>query len=178
MTRPNPKIELGAVDSNCAIILCDTFAPDMPIVYCSEGFELLTGYTKEETVGRNCRFLQSPDGVSERRRSKNAVPVVVDAADDHVQNQSDPRADGSYGEKAEQSNGELWQLKNLLGRREEAQVTLTNYKKGGRPFTNLITAIPIDWADEQNDKKMGLRYIVGFLVDRDAAPYCKDSPQG
>ncbi|KAJ7550375.1 hypothetical protein O6H91_07G097500 [Diphasiastrum complanatum] len=35
--------------------------PDHPIVYASEGFFKMTGYSAREVLGRNCRFLQGPD---------------------------------------------------------------------------------------------------------------------
>jgi len=34
---------------------------DRPLIYANEGFERLTGYTIEEVVGRNCRFLQGDE---------------------------------------------------------------------------------------------------------------------
>jgi len=34
--------------------------PDNPIVYVSQGFLELTGYTLDQVLGRNCRFLQGP----------------------------------------------------------------------------------------------------------------------
>jgi len=34
---------------------------DNPIVYSSDGFLALTGYTREQVLGRNCRFLQGVD---------------------------------------------------------------------------------------------------------------------
>ncbi|CAN5868933.1 hypothetical protein BH11MYX2_BH11MYX2_27510 [soil metagenome] len=42
------------------IVLTDPSAHDNPIVYTSPAFTRLTGYTNEEAVGRNCRFLQGP----------------------------------------------------------------------------------------------------------------------
>jgi PAS domain S-box-containing protein len=33
---------------------------DEPIVFCNDDFTVLTGYPKEEILGRNCRFLQGP----------------------------------------------------------------------------------------------------------------------
>lgn len=42
-------------------VLSDPRLPDNPIVYASEGFYKLTGYTREQVLGRNCRFLQGPD---------------------------------------------------------------------------------------------------------------------
>ena len=34
---------------------------DDPIVFCNEAFERLTGYSQEEILGHNCRFLQGPE---------------------------------------------------------------------------------------------------------------------
>ncbi|KAL2197788.1 hypothetical protein P885DRAFT_59441 [Corynascus similis CBS 632.67] len=59
-TRPNPTIPLGAVDSSCALLISDLTRPDQPIVYASQPFSTLTGYTAREVLGRNCRFLQAP----------------------------------------------------------------------------------------------------------------------
>lgn len=42
-------------------VISDPSIPDNPIVYASQGFLSLTGYTLEEVLGRNCRFLQGPD---------------------------------------------------------------------------------------------------------------------
>jgi len=41
-------------------VLSDPRLPDNPIVFASPGFYNLTGYTKEQVLGRNCRFLQGP----------------------------------------------------------------------------------------------------------------------
>lgn len=41
-------------------VLSDPRLPDNPIVFASEGFYELTGYTREQVLGRNCRFLQGP----------------------------------------------------------------------------------------------------------------------
>jgi PAS domain S-box-containing protein len=42
-------------------VISDPSLPDNPIVYASQGFLTLTGYTLNEVLGRNCRFLQGPD---------------------------------------------------------------------------------------------------------------------
>ncbi|GMI45614.1 hypothetical protein TrCOL_g3875 [Triparma columacea] len=41
-------------------VLSDPRLPDNPIVFASPGFFNLTGYTREQVLGRNCRFLQGP----------------------------------------------------------------------------------------------------------------------
>lgn len=63
VTRPNPQIHLGPIDGNCAMLVCDMDAPDMPVVYANDSFCELTGYTVREVMGKNCRFLQQPPGI-------------------------------------------------------------------------------------------------------------------
>lgn len=41
-------------------VISDPSVPDNPIVYASQGFLTLTGYTLDQVLGRNCRFLQGP----------------------------------------------------------------------------------------------------------------------
>lgn len=41
-----------------AIVITDARAPDHPIVYVNASFEELTGYSRAEVIGKNCRFLQ------------------------------------------------------------------------------------------------------------------------
>ncbi|MGM0982161.1 MAG: PAS domain-containing protein [Pseudomonadota bacterium] len=43
------------------VTLSDPDQPDSPIVYANSIFEQLTGYSQEEILGRNCRFLQGED---------------------------------------------------------------------------------------------------------------------
>lgn len=42
-------------------VITDPSLPDNPIVYASQGFLMLTGYTLDQVLGRNCRFLQGPE---------------------------------------------------------------------------------------------------------------------
>jgi len=58
----------------------------------------------------------------------------------------------------------LSNFKRQLASGGEAQITLTNYKKGGLRFTNLLTVIPITWETTGGPR----RYYVGFQADRDA----------
>ncbi|MGN6549839.1 MAG: HWE histidine kinase domain-containing protein [Pararhizobium sp.] len=43
------------------MLITDPRQPDNPIVFANDAFARLTGYAREETLGRNCRFLQGPD---------------------------------------------------------------------------------------------------------------------
>lgn len=43
------------------IMITDAKAGEQKILHCNRGFELMTGYTRDEVVGRNCRLLQGKD---------------------------------------------------------------------------------------------------------------------
>lgn len=43
------------------IVITDPNQPDNPIIYCNPAFERMSGYSSEEVLGHNCRFLQGPD---------------------------------------------------------------------------------------------------------------------
>nr|AML79320.1 putative LOV domain-containing protein [Manihot grahamii] len=49
------KISLGRIKQS--FVLTEPHLPDMPIVYASDAFLELTGYARNEVLGRNCRFL-------------------------------------------------------------------------------------------------------------------------
>ncbi|WP_311170377.1 PAS domain S-box protein [Halobellus ordinarius] len=57
--------------------------PDNPLIYVNEAFEELMGYSREEAVGRNCRFPQGENTDSERvARIREAIeaeePIAID----------------------------------------------------------------------------------------------------
>jgi len=64
-----------AVDASISgVIITDNQQPDNPIIYCNEAFEKMTGYVRNEIIGRNCRFLQKEDRNQEERKVlKDAV---------------------------------------------------------------------------------------------------------
>ena len=43
------------------VTIADMRQPDQPLVYVNAAFEELAGFPRREVLGRNCRFLQSPD---------------------------------------------------------------------------------------------------------------------
>ena len=46
--------------SSIAVTVADATLPDHPMVAVNHAFTRLTGYTADEALGRNCRFLQGP----------------------------------------------------------------------------------------------------------------------
>lgn len=47
-------------NSAVAAVISNPRLPDNPIVECNAAFEALTGYQRDEIIGRNCRFLAGP----------------------------------------------------------------------------------------------------------------------
>jgi PAS domain S-box-containing protein len=78
-----PQILTQILDGSVnGITLSDPDKKDNPIVYANKAFEQITGYSLEETVGRNCRFLHEQEKDQEelqqiRDAIKNAKPVEV-----------------------------------------------------------------------------------------------------
>ncbi|KQY35603.1 histidine kinase [Caulobacter sp. Root1455] len=44
-----------------AMVVTDASQADNPIIFANDAFLALTGYRRDEVIGRNCRFLQGPD---------------------------------------------------------------------------------------------------------------------
>ncbi|KAK6851953.1 hypothetical protein PG995_012078 [Apiospora arundinis] len=142
-TRKNPQVNLGAVDMSCAFVVCDVTMNDCPIVYVSDNFQNLTGYSRHDIIGQNCRFLQSPDGQVEAGTKREFV-----------------------------DNRAVFNLKQKIAEGKEVQQSLINYRKGGKPFLNLLTMIPIPWDTSE------IRYIIGFQIDLVECPDAIASSQG
>ncbi|KAF9876209.1 vivid PAS protein VVD [Colletotrichum karsti] len=114
--RPNPKVSLGAIDCSVALILCDLEQPDTPIVYASEHFSILTGYSNKEIMGKNCRFLQAPGGKVRQKSARKNVDKDT-----------------------------IKQMKRAVETNDEFQTEVLNFKKDGTPFVNILTMIPVHW---------------------------------
>ena len=60
------------------IVVSDALRPDCPMIYVNPAFLAMTGYSEEESVGRNCRFLQGP----------TTSPEAIEELRDAVRNQT------------------------------------------------------------------------------------------
>lgn len=60
LMEPDFRLMSALSGSQQNFAISDPSLPDNPIVYVSQGFLDLTGYTLDQVLGRNCRFLQGP----------------------------------------------------------------------------------------------------------------------
>ncbi|KAK8093291.1 uncharacterized protein PG998_014692 [Apiospora kogelbergensis] len=115
-SRPNPQIAHGTTHFLLPFVVTDALDPLDRIIYVSDCFLEVTGYTREEVLGQNCRFLQSPDGI-----------VVPGAARQAVSSES------------------AYILREKVRERRETEHSIINYKKSGEAFLNNISIVPIPW---------------------------------
>lgn len=131
LSRDNPIVDLGAVDASCSLVLCDLQQPDCPIVYANEPFYQLTGYTEHEVLGRNCRFLQAPGGKVRQGSKRKYVDKDI-----------------------------VKKMQRGVATNTELAVEVTNFKKNGQKFINVLTMIPICWDSTEP------RFSVGFQAEK------------
>jgi len=76
-------LDLSIADSEVCVTIADPNLPDTPLICCSDGFEVLTGYPRSEVIGRNCRFLNQSTGLSPsvRKRLQRAVMFSLEFVD-------------------------------------------------------------------------------------------------
>jgi len=78
-----PHVLSQILDSSVnGLTLADPDLPDMPIVFANKAFETISGYSREEVIGKNCRFLQGQDRDQEgrillRKAIEQCQPVEV-----------------------------------------------------------------------------------------------------
>eukprot|EP00250_Pteridium_aquilinum_P007227 c16996_g1_i1 orf=506-2368(+) len=65
--QPSRHLEMLLHSSPCGLTVTDALEPGHPIIYVNTIFEFITGYTAEEILGRNCRFLQYRGSFAQRR---------------------------------------------------------------------------------------------------------------
>ena len=66
-------LERAVASSSCGITIADMTREDEPLIYVNPAFEQITGYSSDEVLGRNCRFLQNEANQPERKIIKEAI---------------------------------------------------------------------------------------------------------
>lgn len=109
-----------------AITIADVSVADAPLTHVNDAFCTLTGYTRDEVIGRNCRFLQ--------------------------------------GEMTDRS--EIEKLKRAIQVRRPFTSILTNYRKDGSMFHNLLMIGQVD-RTAGRDTIVGCQHELSQTADLD-----------
>merc|ERR1711871_1819899 len=113
---------VGAAETFPAcIVISDMSIPGNPMMFVNQEFTRVTGYSKDEAQGRNCRFLQGPG------TEPASVAVIQDT----------------------------------LRRGVDCHVRLTNYRKDGTPFQNLLSMRPVHDSNNVYRFCIGVQFEVG-----------------
>ena len=73
-------------------MIADARLPDHPLIYVNAAFETITGYSRSDVLGRNCRFLQ---GGATDRETVAEIRAALDAGDECTRVVLNFRKDGS-----------------------------------------------------------------------------------
>lgn len=90
--QPQHRNELASVPSEVigsvmeeideGVLIVDAADPDLRLIHVNSAFETITGYSRSEAIGRNCRYLQGNDNLQpEIAKMREAIserkPVAV-----------------------------------------------------------------------------------------------------
>jgi diguanylate cyclase (GGDEF)-like protein/PAS domain S-box-containing protein len=59
--QENSRLASAIANITTGVVITDPKQPNNPIIFTNPGFTAVTGYTQEEVLGRNCRFLQGEE---------------------------------------------------------------------------------------------------------------------
>ena len=66
MTLLTSRGIVAAVETtSTGVVITDALQPEHPVIFANAAIETITGYPKDEVIGRNCRFLQGPESNGE-----------------------------------------------------------------------------------------------------------------
>jgi hypothetical protein len=123
-----------------------------PLVYVSPGFETLSGYSSEEVLGNNCKLLQVrlqlrsglpscsqvQHGVPPALRSDIDLPPVQAAC--HSKSTSTGTMHLLQGKNPDKDKVSV--LRSGMEGRSFTSCQLTNYRRDGKAFQNLLCIVP------------------------------------
>lgn len=84
LLKEHTLLETAINSSDLGVSVVDPAEPDMPLVYVSDGFERLTGYSRGEVLGKSCKFMHGSetdrktlDLVEEAMRTRQPTSVSI-----------------------------------------------------------------------------------------------------
>nr|AML76882.1 putative LOV domain-containing protein [Polyscias fruticosa] len=119
-------------------VITDPRLPDNPIIFASDSFLELTEYSREEILGRNCRFLQGPE----------TDPVTVRKIRDAIDNQKDVTVQLINYTKTGKKFWNLFHLQPMRDQKGEVQYFIGVQLDGSQHVEPLHNCIPETTAKE------------------------------
>lgn len=65
-------------ETGVGITISDPNIEDNPLIYVNKAFEVITGYEKEDVIGKNCRMLQGPES------NKDTINLIRQGLEDRT----------------------------------------------------------------------------------------------
>nr|AML76795.1 putative LOV domain-containing protein [Solanum ptychanthum] len=119
-------------------VITDPRLPDNPIIFASDSFLELTEYSREEILGRNCRFLQGPE----------TDPATVRKIRQAIDNQTDVTVQLINYTKTGKKFWNLFHLQPMRDQKGEVQYFIGVQLDGSQHVEPLQNSIPEDKATE------------------------------
>nr|AML78907.1 putative LOV domain-containing protein [Pulsatilla vulgaris] len=121
-------------------VITDPRLPDNPIIFASDSFLELTEYSREEILGRNCRFLQGPE----------TDPETVKKIRKAIDNQTDVTVQLINYTKSGKKFWNLFHLQPMRDQKGEVQYFIGVQLDGSEHVEPLHNCIPDDAAKESS----------------------------
>nr|AML76773.1 putative LOV domain-containing protein [Eupomatia bennettii] len=119
-------------------VITDPRLPDNPIIFASDSFLELTEYSREEILGRNCRFLQGPE----------TDPATVRKIREAIDNQTDVTVQLINYTKSGKKFWNLFHLQPMRDQKGEVQYFIGVQLDGSEHVAPLHNSIPEATAKE------------------------------
>ncbi|KAG9153728.1 hypothetical protein Leryth_005861 [Lithospermum erythrorhizon] len=122
-------------------VITDPRLPDNPIIFASDSFLELTEYSREEILGRNCRFLQGPE----------TDPATVRKIREAIDNQTEVTVQLINYTKSGKKFWNLFHLQPMRDQKGEVQYFIGVQLDGSEHVEPLQNSIPTETA-QQSEK--------------------------
>ncbi|XVF05613.1 hypothetical protein REPUB_Repub05bG0187900 [Reevesia pubescens] len=122
-------------------VITDPRLPDNPIIFASDSFLELTEYSREEILGRNCRFLQGPE----------TDPATVRKIREAIDNQTEVTVQLINYTKSGKKFWNLFHLQPMRDQKGEVQYFIGVQLDGSAKVDPLRNSIP-DTAAQESEK--------------------------
>lgn len=121
-----------------SVTLADPDLPDCPLIGCSDGFQTITGYRRNEILGRNCRFLN--EGTELEVRTREALRKAAISGQEFIGVLPNRRADGElFQNLLHMTTLKLQGKRYIIG--VQADVTNSNFDKNRAHHINEIRSV-------------------------------------